>query len=101
MKFLTELVERCLGLCLHVRRPLLKRGPEDRMGFECPDCFQWWPVGIERSQVADRMDLLQQIERWERQAKPGFKPAESGELCKRTRNTWSIESTHRLPSRMN
>jgi len=66
-------VKLFFGFCPHATRQLLRRGPNGRMGLECPDCFNWTPIEIEWSRAAWAMERRQEAERWARRAREGFK----------------------------
>jgi hypothetical protein len=68
-----RLILELFGLCAHPRRPVLRRNKQGRMGLECPDCFDWTPIEIDRSNAALAMARRQEVELWSRQPRVGFK----------------------------
>lgn len=63
------------GFCSHRRGSIFRRSERGVMGLECRNCFHWSPIITPVSDAALAMERRQQVERWARQPRYGFKVA--------------------------
>ncbi len=68
------------GFCTHRQGSIFRRGDGGVMGLECRKCEHWSPIVIPPSQVALEMERRQQVERWARAPRYGFKVCEEMEV---------------------
>jgi hypothetical protein len=70
-----EALKALFGICTHARGSIFRRNEEGVMGLECRRCEHWSPIVNPPSQVALVMERRQQIERWTRMPRYGWKVA--------------------------